>query len=74
MGGGRGRTHSLGDFFAAQNPFVFLKEAPKLTLCLLLTSDLQDIASNSVLIPVVLLPVLQYLTQGNGGRHLKNTF
>ena len=48
VGGGR-RSHSLGDFFAAQKPFVCLKEAPKQTLCSLLTSDMLDIASNSVL-------------------------
>ena len=42
-------THSLGDFFAVQKPFVCLQEVPKQTLCSLLTSDLLDIASNSVL-------------------------
>ena len=42
-------AHSLGDFFATQKPFVCLKEAPKQTLCSLLTSDMLDIASNSVL-------------------------
>ena len=36
LGGGRGgwrgggqRSHSLGDFFTTQKPFVCLKEAPK---------------------------------------------
>ena len=48
-GGGGRRSHSLGDFFATQKPFVCLKEAPKQTLCSLLTSDMLDIASNSVL-------------------------
>ena len=49
-GGGAGRrSHFLGDFFAAQKPFVCLKEAPKQTLCSLLTSDMLDIASNSML-------------------------
>ena len=36
-------------FFATQKPFVCLQEAPKQTLCSLLTSDMLDIASNSVL-------------------------
>ena len=50
MGGGGGqRSHSLGDFFAAQKTFVSLKKAPKQTLCSLLTSDMLDIASNSML-------------------------
>ena len=51
LGGGRGgwRWHSLGDFFATQKPFVCLKKDPKQTLCSLLTSDMLDIASNSVL-------------------------
>ena len=35
--GGSQRSHSLGDFFAAQNSFVALKEDPKQTLCSLLT-------------------------------------
>ena len=48
-GGGGWRSHSLGDFFAAQKPFVGLKEAQKQTLCSLLTSDMLNIASNSVL-------------------------
>ena len=50
-GGGGQRSHSLGDFFATQKPFVCLKEAPKLTLCSLQlqTSDMLDIANNSVL-------------------------
>ena len=50
-GGGNGRrSHFLGDFFVAtQKPFVCLKEVPKQTLCSLLTSDMLDIASNSVL-------------------------
>ena len=45
---------NLGIFFAAQKPFVFLKEAPTQTLCSLLTSDLLDIASISVVKPSVL--------------------
>ena len=40
---------SLGDFFTAQKPCVSLQEAPKQTLCSLLTSDMLDIASNSML-------------------------
>ena len=36
-------------FFTAQQPFVSLQEAPKQTLCSLLTSDMLDIASNSML-------------------------
>ena len=49
-GGGGRRSHSLGDFVAAQKPFVCLKQAPKQqTLCSLLTSDMLDIASNSML-------------------------
>ena len=48
-GGGGRRSHSLGYFFATQKPFVCLKEAPKQTSCSLLTSDMLDIASNSVL-------------------------
>ena len=44
-----------------------------LNLCSLLTSDLQDIASNSVLKPAVLSPVHQQVTQRNYDRHLKNT-
>ena len=35
--------------FTAQKPFVSLLEAPKPTLCSLMTSDLLDIASNSML-------------------------
>ena len=35
-------------FFCYLKLFVRLKEAPKQTLCLLLTSDMLDIASNSV--------------------------
>ena len=46
-------------FFAAQKPFVCLKEAPKQTLRSLLTSDMLDIASNSVLKPAVALPIHQ---------------
>ena len=63
---------SLCDFFAAQQPFVCLKEAPKLTLCSLLTSDMLDIANNALVKPAVLSPAHQWLTQGNGDRHLKN--
>ena len=59
MGGGGQRSHSLGDFFAAQKPCVCLKEAPKLNLYSLLTSDILDIASNSMLRPAVLLLVPQ---------------
>ena len=58
-GGGGRRSHPLGDFFAAQQPLVCLQEAPKQTLCSLLTSGMLDIASNSVLKPAVLLPVPQ---------------
>ena len=47
-GGGR-RSHSLGDFFAAQKTFVSLKNAPKQTLCSLPISHMLDIASNSML-------------------------
>ena len=47
--GGGGRSRSLGDFFAAQKPCVCLQEAPKHNLCSLLSSDLLDIANNSVL-------------------------
>ena len=46
-GGGGWRSHFLGVFFVAQKPFVCPQEAPKLTLCSLLTSDMLDIASNS---------------------------
>ena len=46
--GGR-RAHSLGDFVAAQKPFVCLWEVPKKTLYSLLTSDMLDIASNSII-------------------------
>ena len=42
-------SHSLGDFFAAQKTFVSLKKAPKQTLCSVPTSDMLDIASNSML-------------------------
>ena len=45
-GGGGQRSHSLGDFFAAQKTFVSLKKAPK-TLCSLPTSDMLDITSNT---------------------------
>ena len=45
--GGR-RSHSLGDFFAAQKAFVCFKKAPKQTLCSLPTSDMLDIAINSM--------------------------
>ena len=38
----------VGDFVAAQKPFEYLQEAPKQTLCSFLTSDMLDIASNSV--------------------------
>ena len=48
-GGGGRRSHSLGNFFAAQKTFVSLKKAPKQTLCSLPTSDLLDIASNAML-------------------------
>ena len=48
-GGGGQRSHSLGDFFAAQKTFVCLKKATKQTLCSLPTSDMLDIASNSIL-------------------------
>ena len=49
MGGGGGRrSHSLGDFLAAQKAFVCLKKAPKQTLCSLPTSEMQYIASNSM--------------------------
>ena len=37
-----------GDYFAAQKPFVSLKDALKQTLCSLLTSDMLGIASNSI--------------------------
>ena len=37
-------SHSLGDFFDLQKPFICLKEAPKQTLCTLLTLELLDIA------------------------------
>ena len=47
--GGGQRSHSLGDFFATPKPFVCLKKAPKHTLCSLLTSDMLDIARNSIL-------------------------
>ena len=47
-GGGGRRSTSLGDFVAAQKHFVCLQEAPKQTLCSLLTSDMLDIASNSL--------------------------
>ena len=46
-GGGGQRSHSLGDFFAAQKTFVSLKKAPKQTLCSLPTSDMLDITSNT---------------------------
>ena len=48
-GGGGRRSHSLGDFVAAEEPFVSLKEAPKQTLCSLLTSDMLGMASNYML-------------------------
>ena len=52
-GGGRGRggqrTNFLGNFIAAQKPFVSLKKASKQTLCSLLTSDKLDIARKSML-------------------------
>ena len=48
-GGGGRRSHSLGDFFAAQKTFVSLKKAPKQTFCSLPTSDMLDIASISML-------------------------
>ena len=47
LGGGQ-RSHFLGDFVAAQKSFVCLQEAPKQTMCSLLTSHMLDIASNSV--------------------------
>ena len=56
--GGR-RSHSLDEFCAAQNPFLCPMEAPKQTLYSLLTSDMPDIAGNSVLKPDVLSPVPQ---------------
>ena len=45
------RSHTLGDLFTAQKPFdnVCLKEALKQTFCSLLTSDMLDIASTSIL-------------------------
>ena len=58
-GGGGHRSHSLGDLFAAQKPFVCHKEAPKQTLCLLLTSEMLDFVCNSVFKPAVLSPVHQ---------------
>ena len=59
-GGGAGwRSHSLGDFCAAQKTFETLKKAPKQTLCSLQTSDMVDIASNSMSRPPVLSPVPQ---------------
>ena len=61
-------SHSLSDFFAALKPFVCLKEAQTQTLCSLV------IASNSLLKPDVLQPVLQQLTQVNGDKHLKTLF
>ena len=73
-GGGGRRSHSWGDFFAAHKPFLCIKEAPKQILCSLPTSDMLDIASNSMLKSSVLSWVLQYLTQGNGDRHLKILF
>ena len=48
-GGGGRRSHSLGDFFAAQKTFVSLNKAPKQTLCSLPVSHKLDIASNSML-------------------------
>ena len=47
-GGGGWRSHSLGDFVGAQKTFVVLKKAPKQTICSLPTSDMLDIASNSM--------------------------
>ena len=47
--GGEWRSHFLGDFFAAQKLFVCLQEAANQTLCSLLTSDMLDIANNSML-------------------------
>ena len=44
-----GGQTSLSDFFIAQKPFVGLKEAQKYTLYSLLTLDMQDILSNSML-------------------------
>ena len=41
-GGGGLRSHSLGDVSDAQEPYVCLKEAPKQTLCSLLSSDMQS--------------------------------
>ena len=52
-GCGGHRSHSLGDFVAAQKPFVCNKEAPKQTLCLLLTSEMLHFGCNSVLKPAV---------------------
>ena len=43
------RSHSLDDFFAAQNVFGSLKKAPKQTLCSLPTSDMLDIANKSII-------------------------
>ena len=51
-GGGGGRRSEvtlLRGFFAAQKTFVCLKKATKQTLCSLPTSDMLDIASNSML-------------------------
>ena len=53
------RSHSLGDVFAAQKPFVRIQEAPKPTLCSLLTSGMLDMLSHSVLIPAALSPLAQ---------------
>ena len=47
-GGGGWRSHSLSDFVAAQKPLVCLQDALKQTLYSLLTSDMLDFASNSV--------------------------
>ena len=59
--GGRGRSQFLGDFFSAQKTFVCFKEAPKHTLCSLLTSDMLYIASNNVLKPALLFLVKEIL-------------
>ena len=48
-GVGGWRSHSLGDFFAAQKSFGSFKKALQQTLCSLRTSHMLDIASNSML-------------------------
>ena len=58
-GGGSRRSHSLGGFWLLKKLFVCLEEAPKQTFCSLLTSDILDIASNSLLKPAALSLVPQ---------------